>query len=269
MQAARQLRIVIPGGTGVLGSLLARHFHEAGHALATITRFPKPGPGESIHWDAETIGPWVSSLEGADVVINLTASADPVARIRTTQLVAAAIGECERAPRVWMNAGFSEPEAAWEECVTSTWTPQTRKIILRLAPVMSPDFGSFPGYLRLVRWGLGGEIGSGEQFVDWIHESDFLRAVEFLAGREEIEGSVHVTSPCALPNHEFMAILRDAWCTSYFGLPIPGWLAPARVLRSRNVVPASLLAAGFAFHFPGWRGAAEELVRRWRHGNEG
>jgi len=268
VRQARQLRIVIPGGTGVVGTLLARHFHEQGHALSTITRFPKPGPGESVHWDGETMGHWASSFEDADVVINLTASLDPAARLRTARLVGEAIGQCLRAPRVWMNASFSEPDPAWEECVSSAATPVTRKILLRLAPVMNPQVGPFPGYLRLVRWGLGGEIGSGEQYVDWIHDFDFLRAVEFLAEREEMEGPVHLTSPCPLPNHRFMALLRDAWCTSYFGVPIPGWLAPAKVLRSRRVAPESLVAAGFEFHFPGWRAASEDLVRRWRQVHE-
>jgi NAD dependent epimerase/dehydratase family enzyme len=263
------MRIVIPGGTGVLGALLARHFHGQGHEIATITRFPKPGPGESVHWDAETIGPWAASLEDADAVINLAATRTPEARMRTTRLVAEAIGQCRRAPRVWMNASFSEPDAAWEECVCSARTPETRKILLRMAPVMSPEFGDFPWYLRLVRWGLGGEIGSGEQWVDWIHDFDFLRAVEFLAAREGMEGAVHLTAPCALPNHRFMEILREAWCRDHFGVRIPGWLTPQRVLRSREVRPERLLDCGFGFCFPGWQGAAEDLVGRWRRAHEG
>lgn len=259
-----QLRIVIPGGTGVLGTLLARHFHGQGHVLSTITRFPKPGPGESVHWDSETIGHWAASFEEADIVINLAASLVPEARMRTTRLVAEAIGQCARPPRVWMNASFNEPDLAWEDCVSSASTPKTRKILLRMAPVMSPEFGSFPRYLRLVRWGLGGEIGSGEQFVDWIHDFDFLRAVEFLALREDVDGAVHLTSPYPLPNHQFMELLRESWCTNYFGLRVPGWLAPARILRSRRLVPERLTGAGFVFHFPGWQEAAEDLVRRWR-----
>ena len=70
-------------------------------------------------------------------------------------------------------------------------TPKTRKVALRSAMTMSPDRGGiFDTLLRLVRFGLGGAAGSGEQFVSWIHEEDFARAVEFLAAHDEIDGAV-------------------------------------------------------------------------------
>jgi NAD dependent epimerase/dehydratase family enzyme len=262
------LRIVIPGGTGVLGSLLAHHFHSQGHIVSTITRYPKPGPGESVHWDAETIGHWTSSLDDADVVINLTAASNPQARSRTTALLARAISQSASAPRLWINLSTSDPDESWEDAVYSTDTRATRKILLRLAPVMSPHFGLFPRLLRLVRWGFGGEIGTGDQYVGWLHEFDLLRAIEFLAGREDIDGPVHLTSPSPIPNHQFMSLLSDAWCASHFGLPIPAWLAPANLLQSHEVVPDRLLAAGFSFHFPEWREASENLVNRWRQIHE-
>jgi uncharacterized protein (TIGR01777 family) len=313
------LRIVIAGGTGQLGSMLARHFHQQGHSVSTITRFPRPHPWEAIHWDTETMGPWAAALDGADVVLNLagrsvncryTASNRRViftSRVRTTQLIGEAISLCAQPPGLWLNAstvtiyrhaldrpmdeftgelGGNEPDApanwrfsievatAWEQALDAFPAPHTRKIALRMAPVMSPDSGGiFDTLLRLVRFGLGGASGSGQQYVSWIHDIDFIRAIEFLMARNDIFGVVNITSPNPIPNSQFMCCLRRSWCTSYVGLPSPAWLLaigafllrtePELVLKSRRVVPARLLNSGFDFHFPDWRGASENLVARW------
>ena len=119
-----------------------------------------------------------------------------------------------------------------------------------------------------------GTQGNGRQFVSWIHELDFARAVEFLISRGDIDGPVNVASPDPLPNREFMAILRDAWGVPN-GVPAPALLIELAaiflrteselVLKSRRVVPARLLDAGFQFKFPAWPEAALDLVYRWRH----
>ena len=124
--------------------------------------------------------------------------------------------------------------------------------------------------------GLGGTQGNGRQFVSWIHESDFARAVEFLIGREDMDGPVNIAAPNPLPNREFMAALRDAWEMPN-GLPAPWPLLEIGtllmrteselVLKSRRVVPGRLLEAGFLFEFRNWPEAAEDLVRQWRTGN--
>lgn len=125
----------------------------------------------------------------------------------------------------------------------------------------------------LVRVGLGGAVGSGRQFVSWIHDTDFVRAIEFLVSHGNIEGIVNLAAPNPLPNAEFMRELRHA-AGIPVGLPAPEWLLaigtfllrtePELVLKSRRVVPIRLLASGFRFEFPDWKPAAEDLVRRWR-----
>lgn len=315
MLSSRSQRIVIPGGTGKLGTLLARHFCEQGHSVSTITRFPKPSRWEAVHWDAEHLGHWTSTIDGADAVISLAGrrlscrhtKRNQVSilhsRLRTTQLIAEAIQQSSRPPKVWLNASTSliypesfeheidettvttekgfvtEAARACETAVTASRTPHTRKILMRTAPVMSPDTGStFDLLMRLVRWGLAGEIGSGDQFVSWIHDFDFIRAIEFLVNDPSIEGPVNICAPYPIPNHQFMCNLRRAWCTSYFGLSLPEWLVkagafiygtePDLILKSRRIVPGKLLAAGFVFDFPEWRGACENLVGRWRRSHE-
>jgi uncharacterized protein len=175
------------------------------------------------------------------------------------------------APDTW---NFSVDVAkSWEQEFFAAGTPHTRKIALRSAMVMSPDRGGIFSTLRmLVKLGLGGRAGSGRQFVSWIHEVDFVRAVEFLIERESLDGPVNLCSPHPLPYREFMRNLHLA-CGVPFGLPAARWMLEIGafflrtetelVLKSRRVVPGKLREAGFEFQFPAWPKAARELVQSW------
>ncbi|MGA2425978.1 MAG: TIGR01777 family oxidoreductase [Terriglobales bacterium] len=228
-------------------------------------------------------------------------------RIQTTNLLGQAIGQSVHPPRLWMNAstatiyrhaldrpmdeqtgeiGGNEPNApakwrfsidvatSWEGAFFAAMTPKTRKIALRSAMIMSPDRGGvFDTLLRLVRFGLGGTSGSGMQFVSWVHDTDFLRSIEYLIARDEIDGAVNIASPNPLPNREFMKALRQAW-GARIGLPAASWMLEIGtlflrtetelVLKSRRVIPGRLVDAGFQFQFPEWPAAAQNLVDRWR-----
>jgi uncharacterized protein (TIGR01777 family) len=313
------LRIVLAGGNGQMGNLLARHFHESGHQVAVIVRSVQPAPWRVIQWDGTSLGDWTGELERADLVINLAGRnvncrytpsnrrAIKESRVQSTLLLGRAIAQLAHPPRVWMNAstatiyrhaldrpmdedtgeiGGNEQDCpstwrfsidvatSWEQAFFSSVTPRTRKIALRSAMTMSPDPGGiFAELLRLVRLGLGGPAGSGEQFVSWIHGADFIRGIEFLMDHEELDGPVNLAAPGPLPNREFMRALREAWGTRV-GLPAPRPLLELGavflrtetelILKSRRVVPGRLLRAGFEFQFPEWRGAARDLVARWR-----
>jgi len=163
---------------------------------------------------------------------------------------------------------------SWETAFFDPVTPNTRKIALRSAVVMSPDRGGiFDKLLRLVRFGLGGTSASGMQFVSWVHDADFLRSIDYLIARDEMDGVVNIASPNPLPNREFMKALREAW-GSRIGLPAASWMLEIAtlflrsetelVLKSRRVIPGRLVEAGFQFQFPEWESAAQHLVRRWR-----
>lgn len=176
------------------------------------------------------------------------------------------------APDTW---NFSIDVAkAWEESFFSTPTSLTRKIAIRSALTLSPDPGGvFDVLFSLVRHGLGGAQGSGMQFVSWIHEDDFVRAIDLLIGCENMSGLFNLASPNPIPNRDFMRGLREA-ARIRFGLPAPSWLLEIGtflmrteselVLKSRRVVPERLLEADFRFMFPEWRPAAQDLVNRWR-----
>jgi len=313
------MKIVIPGGSGQVGTILARAFHGEGHEVVILSRNPRPAPWKIVTWDGVTIGDWSDEFEYADVVINLTGRSVNCryharnrreildSRVLSTRAVSAAISRALHPPKIWLQAstatiyahrydadndeatgilGGSEPNApdtwrfsievaqAWEREFDQALTPATRKVALRSAMTMSPDAGGiFATLSNLVRCGLGGPAGDGRQFVSWIHEEDFIRAIHWLIEHDDFSGAVNVAAPHPLPYADFMRAMRQAWGVP-FGLPAPRWMLEIGtrllgteselVLKSSRVVPARLLAAGFSFRFPTWPEAARNLRQRSR-----
>jgi len=314
---ARQ-RIVLVGGSGQVGTILARHFQSIAEVVA-IARTTYSAPWRVVAWDGEHEGPWVQELASADVVINLAGRSVDCrynrdnrraileSRVRSTQLLGDVMQSLEVPPRVWLNAstatiyrhaldramdevsgelGGNEPGApeawkfsidvakCWEDSFFRASTPKTRKVALRSAMTLSADRGGvFHALLRLVRFGLGGNLGSGQQYVSWVHERDFIRAIEFLIRHDGIGGVVNVASPNPMRWQEFMRTLREKWGIR-FGLSANRWMLEIGafvlrtetelILKSRRVIPGRLLDQGFQFEFPEWADAARELVARWR-----
>lgn len=314
------MKIVIPGGSGQVGTMLARSFHQHGNDVVILSRKAQQMPWRTVVWDAKTLGPWVAEIEGADVVINLAGRSVDCrytpenrrqimdSRVHSTYAIGQAIAQSTRPPRVWLQAatatiyahrfdapndeatgiiGGNEPNApsswnfsisvaqAWEQSTNEANTPLTRKVLLRSAMTMSPDPGGiFSVLLRLVRFGLGGKIGDGKQFISWIHDQDFIHAINWLIEHEELDGPVNVASPNPLPYAGFMRELRKA-SGMPIGLPATEWMVEIGtrllgteselVLKSRRVVPGKLLDSGFQFQFPTWPEAADNLCQRWRN----
>jgi uncharacterized protein len=224
-------------------------------------------------------------------------------RVNSTRVLGQAIAACKTPPKIWLQSstatiyahrfdapndeetgilGGREPNApdtwrfsievakAWEAALESVPTPQTRKVLLRSAMVMSGDKdGVFDVLCGLARVGLGGTFGSGKQYVSWIHAQDFVRAIHFLL-ESDLSGAVNLASPNPLPNAEFMRGLRQA-SDMGFGLPCMDWMLELGafvrqtetelVLKSRRVIPKRLLEAGFEFRFPDWLEAAQNLMK--------
>ncbi|HEX8616274.1 MAG TPA: TIGR01777 family oxidoreductase [Thermoanaerobaculia bacterium] len=310
------MKIIIPGGTGHLGSILTRHFRAAGHQVVVLSRNVE---AHALVWDGRTLGPWAEAVDGADVVINLAGRSvdtrySPAkraeilqSRVDSTRIIGEAIARAKQPPRVWLQAstatiyahtfaephdeytgviGGNEPDVppswrfstdvakAWERAVDTASTPHTRRVKMRTSIVMSADRGGpFHAILRHLRLGFG-RFGDGRQFMSWIHERDFIRAVEWLI-EHELEGAVNLASPNPLPNREFMEELQEAWGTPVSVptirpvLEVGAFLMrtePELVLKSRRVVPARLLQSGFTFDFPTWREAARDLCAQKRGG---
>ncbi len=318
-------RIVLAGGSGFLGRLLAEYFgrssrreeahsslnakseppHVGCYEVAVLSRHvPRyAGPMRYVRWDGESPGDWVEELNGACAVINLagrtvdcrytTANRRLImdSRVNSTRVLGEAIAKCAQPPKVWLNSStatiyrhtfgaawdengeigttleakdeFSvEVARAWEQVFADAATPETRKVAMRSAMVLGNYRNSvFPVLRRLVRFGLGGRMGSGRQFVSWIHAEDFCRAVEWLIEQEEFSGPVNFAAPNPLTNAEMMALFRRV-CGAPFGagLPATRWMLEAGafllrtetelIIKSRRVVPSWLLHSGFEFRFP-------------------
>ena len=317
-ETTERMKIVIPGGMGQVGSLLARAFIYDGHEVVVLSRKPtSETKWRVVVWDAKTLSDWARELDGADVIINLAGRSVNCrytpenrreimqSRTLSTKVVGQAIAEAKTSPAVWLQAstatiyahrsdapndeatgiiGGSEPDApdswkfsievaqAWERALAESHTPNTRKVALRSTLVMNPDTGSiFDVLLGLVRRGLGGRSGNGKQYVSWMHDRDFVRAIYFLMEREDIAGAVNLAAPNPIPNAEFMHDIRQAAGVKV-GLPAMEWMLEIGavflktetelLLKSRRVVPGRLLEAGFVFEFPIWQEAARDLCKR-------
>lgn len=304
-------RIILAGGSGFLGGVLAEYLTARGAAVVILTRsLNARGKAREVPWDGRTLGDWTREVDGADAVINLAGRSVNCryttknrrlimdSRINSTRVLGEAIAHGAKPPRVWLNAStatiykhtfgpawdergeiggtpdakdeFSvEVATAWERTLDEARTPNTRKVALRTAMVLGRGENSvFPMLRRLTRFGLGGRMGNGRQFVSWIHETDFLRAIDWLLKREEFEGPVNVAAPEPVTNAGMMRMFREV-CGAWFGLPATPWMLEAGafllrtetelIIKSRRVVPTRLLASGFEFLFPRLREALEDL----------
>jgi uncharacterized protein len=305
-----RMKVVIPGGTGHIGTFLSRALVAAGHEVVVVGRHG------GVRWDGRTLGPWAAEVDGADAVVNLAGRSVScryteenlremmTSRVDSARVVGEAIAAAARPPRVWLQMstatiyahrfdapndeatgvlGGEEPDVPgywaysveiaknWEAALAAADTPATRKVALRTAIVMSPGRGGAFTTLRgMARLGLGGSVAGGAQYVSWLHETDFVRAVEFLL-TTELDGPVNLAAPNPLPQKELMRELRAA-CRMPVGLPATRWMAELGawalrsdtelLLKSRRVVPGRLLDAGFTFRHPTWPDAARDLVSR-------
>lgn len=227
-------------------------------------------------------------------------------RVDSTRVIGEAIVAAKSPPRVWLQASTATIYAhtydqandertgviggdesgvpdywkrsvdialAWEKALDDAPTPNTRKVALRSAMTMSPIPDSVFGVLAsLARKGVGGRLGDGRQFVSWVHELDFARALEFLL-ESDLEGPINIASPNPLTQAEFARALRAALGVG-FAPPVPRWALEVGakfmatdtelILKSRRVIPTRLLEAGFEFKHPDWAEAAKDLVQEMR-----
>lgn len=311
------MKVVIAGGMGQVGGVVARAFQRDGHDVVVLSRKPTSAGWRVAGWDGKSLGAWAEEVDGADVILNLAGRSVSCrytrenrrlimdSRVDSTRVIGQAIAQAPCPPKVWLQAstatiyyhrydapnddngilGGEEPNApdtwrfsiavakAWEQALNEVETPNTRKVALRSAMTMSPDSGGiFDTLLSLVRHGLGGKAGDGRQYVSWVHDRDFVRALYWIIEHEDMAGAVNIAAPNPLPNAEFMATLRKAWGIR-IGLPATRAMLEVGavflktetelILKSRRVISSRLAESGFQFQYPEWRDAAEDLCARW------
>jgi len=256
-------KIVITGGSGYIGVVLAHFFRKQNNEVHIISRNKPKNLPEGVlfsSWDSKTLGEWANAFENATAVINMAGKSVNcryneankaeifASRLDSTKIIAQAISKCTHPPAVWLNSstgtiyrhaedrpmdeltgeigvGFSvEVAKSWEKTFFEASLPSSvRRVALRMSIVFGDSGGAFPYYARLAKFGLGGKMGSGTQKISWIEDQDLCRALDFLIERSELEGCFNLAAPEAIDNKDFMRLLRKAYKIP-FGLPTTRWM---------------------------------------------
>lgn len=280
-------KIIIAGGTGFTGKYLTQKFIASGYEVIIISRQPN-----HINWNNSTA--IIAALENAAMLINLAGKSVDCryneknkkeifdSRITTTKILGEAILQCKNPPPLWINSstatiyrhahdrpmtesageigtGFSVNVATnWEKSFFDFKLKNIRQVALRMAIVLGKNGGVVQPIKNLVRFGLGGKQGSGNQMFSWIHIEDLYSVIIFLQQHKELQGVFNTSAPNPVTNKTLMQVFRKNLKIP-LGLPTPKWLLKIGavfiktetelVLKSRWVIPESLLQAGFVFKF--------------------
>ncbi|KAB8137804.1 TIGR01777 family protein [Gracilibacillus oryzae] len=291
-------KVVLAGGSGFIGTYFKEKLEELDYEVVFISRRKS-----AITWDDQA--GMTEALENAEMVINLAGKSVNcryneknkheimTSRVGTTRLLGDAIKKCTNPPKLWINSstatiyrhaedrpmteangeygtGFSvEVAQKWERAFFSFDLQDTRQVALRTSIVLGQDGGVITPYKNLVKFGLGGIQGNGQQMFSWIHVEDLFQICLFLKDRSDLEGAFNCSSPNPIQNYVFMNALRQELHRPY-GLPAPRPLLELGatvirteselVLKSRWVVPERLLKAGYEFQFPTIRGALADIL---------
>ena len=300
-------KLILAGGTGFLGQAIVNRFSKKGTAIIVFSRGENriENNVKYVHWDGKTPGEWTKELEGADVLINLTGKSVDCryneknkaeiisSRVDATKILGEVINKTNNPPKVWLNSasatiyrnaedramdefdgeigkGFSvEVCQIWEKTFNEISNPKTRKIAMRISMVMGKGGGVLPVMSKLVKAGLGGKMGNGKQFISWIHEEDFLNAMEHLINNEQASGAYNFAAPQPITNKEFMSLMRKQLNVK-IGLPASKWMLEIGaffiktetelILKSRRVVSKRLANEGFVFKYPSVEAAFKNLI---------
>lgn len=298
------MRITLTGGSGFIGRKLAAALEARGHSLHLLGRSPKRGlpPGAQFTiWDAATIPPPPAAIEGADAVLHLAGepvsqrwTADVKRRIRSsrvdsTTLLVQAIAAAQNRPRLLVcasaigyygNRGEEEltesskpgegflPEVCveWENAALQAAAAGLRVVRVRLGVVLDPAGGALAQMLPPFRWGVGGRLGAGTQWMSWIHLDDAVNLFVHAAESPTLDGPLNAVAPNPVRNADFTRDLARAVRRPAI-FPVPetaikllfGEMAQI-VLASQRVLPKTALATGFEFQHPVLGPALEQLL---------
>lgn len=255
------MKVVIAGGTGWLGSALGRSLASDGHEVVVLSRSSRPArrapEARYVLWDGRTLGEWAGELDGAGAVVNFAGESIArwwwsaqrkqvlrASRIEPTAVLVAAMERATRRPAVLANASavgyygdrgddplteeapsgtdfLARLAADWEEAASRAADLGVRVVRLRIGLVLGPGGGALPALTLPFRLFLGGPLGSGAQWVSWVHLDDVVGLFCLAIERADIAGPMNVTAPEPVPYRELAATIgrglgRPSW------LPVPG-----------------------------------------------
>lgn len=301
-------RVVLAGGSGFLGTALARTLAKEGYEPVILSRDPGRyrGPGRALRWDGRSVEEeWAGCLDGAVALVNLAGRSVDLrptrrhreeverSRVESCEALGEALRRTYRPPAVWVQAsslaiygdagdrlceesayvpgGYpSDVVVAWEEALGRALRPEMRWAALRIGFVLGRDGGALPHLVRLARFGMGGPIGSGRQWISWLHLEDMNRLFLEAIRNPAIHGICNATGLQPLTNAEFMATLRRGLGIPA-GLPTPAWLVRGAApllgtdadlaLTGRRALPCKIHGLGFRFRFHELGDALDDLLQ--------
>lgn len=292
--------IVVAGGTGLLGTALVGALRLDGHAVVVLTRHPTRD--HELRWSpAEGDGPWTSALSDAEAVINLAGTsiaggrwtsarkrAIRESRMQATGALVKAIAATRHPPSVFISSsavGFygirgddpvtesSAPGSDFLADVCRDWeaaanraSSVSRVVLLRSGVVLARDGGALPQLALPFKLFAGGPVGTGRQFVSWVHVDDWVAMVKWALATPTIAGAINVTAPFPVTNEEFSRTLgralgRPSWLRApAFAVRLAlGEMADALVLGGQRVLPSVAQQHEFVFRDPTLESALRQI----------
>jgi uncharacterized protein (TIGR01777 family) len=282
--------IVIAGGSGFLGTALASGWRSDGQRVLILTR--RPRREGDVAWSPDGGDQaWRTVIDGADAVVNLAGegiadqrwtgarkAAILASRVRVTRAIVAAINAARVKPAtlisssaigIYGNRGDellteeSLPGSGFLADVCRAWeaeaaaaSPSSRVVLLRTGVVLNKDAGALPQIALPFRFFAGGPLGSGRQYMSWIHLADWVAMVRWALATMEATGPLNVTAPAPAANAEFAHALGRAMGRPAL-MPAPsfalrlalGEMADALLLGGQRVLPAKAQRLGFEFQY--------------------
>lgn len=301
------MRFIILGGSGLIGRALSRTLSQAGHEVVVVSRSPERVPPmervSAAGWDGHSAEGWGELVDGADGIVNLAGESIGAGRwsearkqriVRSREQAGTAIVEAVRAatrkPGVVFqisgvgyygivdNRPFTESDppgndflasvaVRWEAATRPVEEEGVRRVIARTGVVLTPQGGVLPQMMLPFRLFVGGPLGTGRQWVSWIHLEDTVRGIQFMLENPACTGVYNLTSPQPVTNAEFGKILGRVLRRPYW-LPVPALALrvilgemSTLVLEGQRVIPTRLLEeAGFQFRFAQLESALRDLL---------
>mgnify|MGYP001464778844 CR=1 FL=1 len=248
--------IVIAGGTGFFGNYLI-NFFKKDYSIIVLTRKKSYSENEVeyVNWDGKSQGDWLTDIDGAEVLINLSGKSINCkftkenkkkllsSRIDSTKALVTGISSLGNPPKVFLNASagsmyqlldrpntemdvdyknnfLSEMALEWEEEFFKHELPNTRRAALRISLILGKSGGVYDVLQKVTKLYLGGFVGSGKQILSWMHIEDAARAVEFIIENDKTNGTINFSTLSPENNTGFMKKLRKSLNVP-FGFPAP------------------------------------------------
>ena len=299
------MKILISGASGLVGMALVTDLRSQGHSVARLVRPGSVPSSGDIAWDPITATIDVSAMEAADAVVNLSGASiaqgrwTPArravirsSRIDTTRVLVDALSSLRQKPRVFVCAsaiGFygdrgdeilTESSAIgtdflsplvgdWEAEAIRAEAAGIRTVLLRFGVILSSEGGALPQMLMPFKFGLGGRLGSGKQWMSWVALEDAVGIICSSITNEDLAGPLNVVAPNPLTNSDFTRVAASVlrrpaiFAAPEFALRIAlGEMADALLLTSQRVIPERLMATGYSFRLPEFEAALRSILAR-------